>query len=351
LIGGVPADFPKSFRKPGPRRLSGVERGRRVPFVIEGDEYDTAFFEKSAKFLHYRPEVAILTSIEHDHIDIYPTLDSYVAAFEQFVALLPENGLLLANAADPLVRQVAARARAEVSWFALHGEDTGGVAPHWLAAPAEVTPSGTSFDLYAGGVACGRLALSLPGRHNLKNALSALAAAAQGYGARLADLGRPLAEFRGVKRRQELLGSPGGISVYDDFAHHPSAVRETLRALRERHPSGRLFAVFEPRSATACRKLHQHDYPPAFAAADVVLIAPLGRSNLAPSEALDVSAIVNELSQRGKVAEAAPDHAAIVARVAAEARSGDVVALLSNGAFGGVARRLVERLGDLASLG
>jgi UDP-N-acetylmuramate: L-alanyl-gamma-D-glutamyl-meso-diaminopimelate ligase len=351
LIGGIPADFPRSFRKPGPRRLLAAERGRRVPFVIEGDEYDTAFFEKTAKFLHYRPEVAILTSIEHDHIDIYPTLDSYIEAFEKFVALLPETGLLIANAADPLVRRVAQATRAELGWFALQGEDTGDAAPHWLAAPAEVSASATTFDLFAGGVACGRLALGLPGRHNLKNALAALAAAAQGFGVRLADLGKPLAEFRGVKRRQELLGKPGGISVYDDFAHHPSAVRETLRALRERHPHGRLFAVFEPRSATACRKLHQHDYPPAFDAADVALIAPLGRSNLPPGEALDIAAIVSELAARGKLAEAPPEHAAIIDRVVAEARSGDVVALLSNGAFGGVARRLCERLGDLARLG
>jgi UDP-N-acetylmuramate: L-alanyl-gamma-D-glutamyl-meso-diaminopimelate ligase len=344
LIGGVPMDFPKSFRRPGPRRLLGREGGRRVPFVIEGDEYDTAFFEKSAKFLHYRPEVAILTSIEHDHIDIYPTLDSYLTAFEKFVALLPEAGLLVANAADPLVRRVAAEARCEVAYFALHGEDTAGTPPHWLAAPAEVTPRGTSFDLFAGGVACGRLALGLPGRHNLKNALAALAAAAQGFGVRLSDLGKPLAEFRGVKRRQELLGMPGQIRVYDDFAHHPSAVRETLGALRERHRDARLIAVFEPRSATACRKLHQDDYPPALSLADVVLIAPLGRSNLPPSEALDIDAIVGELARRGIPAEAPPDHAAIVEGVVSRARPGDVVVLLSNGAFGGVAQRLVAQL-------
>jgi UDP-N-acetylmuramate: L-alanyl-gamma-D-glutamyl-meso-diaminopimelate ligase len=357
LIGGVPADFSRSFRKPGPRRLLAPGAGthaepsldvatvRRPPFVIEGDEYDTAFFEKTAKFLHYRPEVAILTSIEHDHIDIYPTLESYVTAFERFVALLPEHGLLVANAADPLVRKVAEQTRSQLAWFALEGEDTGSVAPHWLAAPAAIEATGTSFDLFAGGVACGRLGLSLPGRHNLKNALAALAAAAQGFGVRLADLGKPLAEFRGVKRRQELVGTPAGVTVYDDFAHHPSAVRETLAALRARHPRGRLLAVFEPRSATACRRLHQHEYPPAFAAADIVLIAPLGRTNLPPEQSLDLEAIVGELLQAGKTAEAPADHAAVIERVAALARPGDVVALLSNGAFGGVVQRVVERLG------
>ena len=346
LIGGVPADFSRSFRKPGPRRLlSAREPSRRVPFVIEGDEYDTAFFEKTAKFLHYRPEVAILTSIEHDHIDIYPTLESYLDAFERFVALLPENGLLVANAADPLVRRVAAKTRSELAWFALEGEDTGGVAAHWLAAPAAVESQATSFDLFAGGVACGRFALSIPGRHNLKNALAAIGAAAQGFGVPVAELARPLAEFRGVKRRQELVGTPVGISVYDDFAHHPSAVRETLAALRARHPDGRLIAVFEPRSATACRRLHQNDYPPAFAAADVVLLAPLGRSNLPAGEALDLEAIVSELQKLGKTAEAPADHAAVIERLAQIARSGDVIALLSNGAFGGVVERVVERLG------
>ena len=235
--------------------------------------------------------------------------------------------------------------RSQLAWFALEGEDTGGVAPHWLAAPAAIEATGTSFDLFAGGVACGRLGLSLPGRHNLKNALAALAAAAQGFGVRLADLGKPLAEFRGVKRRQELMGTPAGVTVYDDFAHHPSAVRETLAALRARHPRGRLLAVFEPRSATACRRLHQHEYPPAFAAADVVLLAPLGRTNLPPEQSLDLEAIVGELRQAGKTAEAPADHEAVIERVAALARPGDVVALLSNGAFGGVVQRVVERLG------
>ena len=167
-----------------------IARCASPPFVIEGDEYDTAFFEKTAKFLHYRPEVAILTSIEHDHVDIYPDLESYLAAFRKFVALVPEGGLIVANAADAEVVQVVdAHARAQVAWFALEGEDTHGKPPHWLAAPAQMDEAGTRFDLYAGGVACGRLALTVPGHHNLKNALAAIGAAAQGYGARIADIG------------------------------------------------------------------------------------------------------------------------------------------------------------------
>src|SRR6478752_4408444 len=244
LIGGLPKNFPHSFRAPraGKPRLALGDRPLRKPaFVIEGDEYDTAFFEKTAKFLHYRPEVAILTSIEHDHVDIYPDLQSYLSAFQKFVALVPEAGLIVANAADPeVVKVVDAHARAQVAWFALEGEDTHGKPPHWLAAPAQMDEAGTRFDLYAGGVSCGRLALTVPGRHNLKNALSAIGATAQGYGARIADIGPALARFEGVRRRQDLIGTPRESFVYDDFAHHPTAVQETLAALRGRHPTGKL---------------------------------------------------------------------------------------------------------------
>jgi len=345
LIGGLPKNFPKSVRMPGPRRLRAHGPERRTPFVIEGDEYDTAFFEKTAKFLHYRPEVAIVTSIEHDHVDIYPTLESYLDAFRKFVALVPEQGLIVANGADALVVDVvSSAARAEVAWFALSDEPTHGVAPHWLAAPAGHDARGQAFDLFAGGVACGRLALSAPGRHNLKNAVAALAACAQGFGARVADLGAGLAGFQGVRRRQDLIGTPRGVAVYDDFAHHPTAVRETLSALKQRHPAGRLFAVFEPRSATACRRLHQAEYAGAFDAADHVLLAPLGRTNLPPEEALDLGELVRALDQRGKRAEQQPDVGAIIERLAALTQSGDTIALLSNGAFGGIYSRLLSAL-------
>jgi len=348
LIGGLPKNFPRSFRAAvlGKPRLSlGDRPARKTPFVIEGDEYDTAFFEKTAKFLHYRPEVAILTSIEHDHVDIYPSFDSYLAAFEKFVALLPENGLIVANAADPhVVRVVDSHARAEVAWFALEGEHTHGKPPHWLAAPAQMDEAGTRFDLYAGGVACGRLALTVPGLHNLKNALAAIGATAQGYGARIADIGPALARFDGVRRRQDLIGTPRGSFVYDDFAHHPTAVQETLRALRSRHPSGKLFAVFEPRSATACRRMHQDDYARAFESADEILLAPLGRANLGADEALDLTRLAGDLNARGKTTQAFPSVAAIIDYLALQLTPGSVVALLSNGAFGGIHAKLLERL-------
>ncbi len=348
LIGGLPKNFPRSFRAPQagkPRLAMGDRPLRKPPFVIEGDEYDTAFYEKSAKFLHYRPEVAVLTSIEHDHVDIYPDLESYLNAFERFVALVPEGGLIIANAADAhVVRVVDRHARAEVAWFALEGEDTHGKPPHWLAAPSTSDAAGTRFDLYAGGVACGRLALTVPGRHNLKNALAALGAAAQGYGARIADIGPALAQFEGVRRRQDLIGTPRGSFVYDDFAHHPTAVRETLAALRSKHPGARLVAVFEPRSATACRRMHQEDYTGAFEAADEVVLAPLGRSNLPPEQALDVTRLARDLRERGKPAQAVADVDAIVDYLASTVSPGSVVALLSNGSFGGIHGKLLERL-------
>ncbi len=323
----------------------GDKPARKPPFVIEGDEYDTAFFEKSAKFLHYRPEVAILTSIEHDHVDIYPDLESYLDAFRKFVALVPEAGLIVANAADAhVVSIVDEHARTEVAWFALEGEDTHGKPPHWLAAPAQLNESGTSFDLYAGGVSCGRLALTVPGRHNLKNALAAIAQRPRVTARESPTSCPPLGRFEGVRRRQDLIGTPRQSFVYDDFAHHPTAVQETLAALRSRHPASKLFAVFEPRSATACRRMHQDEYTRAFEAADEVLLAPLGRSNLPAAEALDLTRLARDLNARGRTAQAMPSVEAIVDYLALSVTPGSVVALLSNGAFGGIHGKLLERL-------
>jgi UDP-N-acetylmuramate: L-alanyl-gamma-D-glutamyl-meso-diaminopimelate ligase len=345
LVGGIPNGFGRSFRAPRRRSLPVGAALRGPPFVLEGDEYDTAFFEKTAKFLHYRAEVAIVTSIEHDHVDIYPTFDAYREAFRAFVAGVPESGLVVAHAGDPqVVELVSAVARAPVAWYGVAGEIAGGVPPHWLAAPGPSDARGQSFDLFAGGVAAGRHALPLPGRHNLRNALAAIAAVAQGFGVGVHELAPGLASFAGVRRRQELIGEPGGVFVYDDFAHHPTAVDETLRALRTRHPRARLFAVFEPRSATACRALHQAQYESAFGACDRVLLAPLGRSGLASGEALDLGRLASTLAANGKPASACGSLDEIVERLAAETCAGDVVALLSNGAFGGIHARVLSRL-------
>ncbi len=354
LIGGVPKNFEAGFRPPASRRRlpragENAGAGRAPPFVVEGDEYDSAFFDKTPKFWHYRPDVAIVTSVEHDHVDIYPNEGSYLDAFRGFVARVPPAGLIVAAANDArAVAVVREAARAPVAWFALEGDETGDVTPEWVAAPAADAPGGQGFDLYIGGTSAGRFGLPPPGRHNVRNALAALAAAAQGYGLGLAELRASLARFGGVRRRQELLGAPNGVFVYDDFAHHPSAVRETLAALRGRHRGARLLAAFEPRSATACRALHQEAYAGAFGGASRVVLAPLGRAALA-GDALDLGRLAADLEGRGVGAIAAGSLDELVAAIAAWARPGDVVALLSNGAFGGVPERVLEALGGEAS--
>ncbi|MCU0684842.1 MAG: Mur ligase family protein [Polyangiaceae bacterium] len=350
LVGGVPKNFDAGFRAPAagrrlPRAGENLGAMRAPPFVVEGDEYDTAFFEKTPKFWHYRPDVAIVTSIEHDHVDIYPDERSYFDAFRGFVERVPPSGLVVAAANDRrVVSIVREAARAPVAWFALEGDDTGDVTAEWQAAPAADGPGGQAFDLYVGGASAGRFGLPPPGRHNVRNALAALAAAAQGYGLGLGELRASLARFVGVRRRQDLLGAPQGVFVYDDFAHHPSAVRETLAALRARHPGARLLAAFEPRSATACRALHQAAYAEAFDGATRVVLAPLGRAALA-GDALDLGLLADDLGRRGVGALAAGSLDELVDDVVAWARPGDVVALLSNGAFGGVPARVLAALG------
>jgi UDP-N-acetylmuramate: L-alanyl-gamma-D-glutamyl-meso-diaminopimelate ligase len=334
LIGGIAADFPESFSA----------GGHDAPFVIEGDEYDSAFFEKTPKFWQYNPKVAVIHAIEQDHIDIYPDMDSYRAAFTKFVELLPKDGLLVANAADPEVRRVAALAQCKVSYFALEGEDTGDVTPVWLAAPAKSEPTHQPFDLFFGGSSCGRALSPLAGNHNLKNVLGAIAMAAEGAGVAVRDLCAALPRFGGVKRRQELRGVAHGVAVYDDFAHHPTAVIETLRALRGRHPDGRLFAIFEPRSATASRNLHQERYVEAFGGADVTLLAPVGRPEIPAEEKLDVATIAREIVAHGGRAETPTGVDAIVERVAELAKPGDTVVAMSNGAFGQIHDKLLARL-------
>ncbi|MDB4986793.1 MAG: UDP-N-acetylmuramate L-alanyl-gamma-D-glutamyl-meso-diaminopimelate ligase, partial [Myxococcaceae bacterium] len=334
LLGGVARDFAESF-------AVGVEGG---PFVIEGDEYDSAFFEKQPKFFRYNPFAAILTSIEHDHIDIYPTPESYRAAFVGFVERIPEAGLLVAYAGDPEVRAIAKTARSRVAYYALDGDDTGDVVPTWLAAPAPAQGGVQPFDLFYGGSASGRVHSPLSGLHNVKNTLAAIALCAEGAGLPVQALVRRVAGFQGVRRRQELVATADGVRVYDDFAHHPTAVLETLRGLHARHPEGRLIALFEPRSATASRKLHQEAYASAFEAADLAIIAPVGRKEIADGERLDVASIAQAIAAAGKSAHAPQDHAAILALLLSEAQPGDTIVAMSNGDFGGIVNRIVAAL-------
>ncbi|MEM9073255.1 MAG: Mur ligase family protein [Myxococcota bacterium] len=332
FVGGIPRNFDVSFR------LGGED----APFVLEGDEYDSAFFEKRPKFWRYNPWAVILTSIEHDHIDIYPDEASYLAAFEGLVERIPEEGILVAWAGDPRVREVAKKARCRVRFYGLEGDDCGDVSPIWSAALGKPGLQITPLDLYGGGTYLGRVNSPLSGAHNARNVLAAIALAAEGAGAEVSDLMNAVGVFAGVRRRQELLAVAGGVHIYEDFAHHPTAVRETLRGLKARHPEGRLFAAFEPRSATASRNLHQAEYPDAFRAADVAILAPVGRA-IEAEERLDIDAIAQVIRDNGRAAKACATMDAVVEALQ-DAKPGDAVVLMSNGHFGAIYDRVILSL-------
>jgi len=329
FIGGIPLNFERSSRL-------GSEG---TAFVVEGDEYDSAFFEKVPKFLSYHPAAAILTSIEYDHVDIFPDATAYFEAFRDFVALIPSEGWLFAWAGDPLVRKLASEARCKVRFYAIDGDDCGDIQPMWLGMRAP----GGAMDLFGGGSSCGRAHLPLVGRHNARNTVAALAMASEAAGVPLDQLIAALPGFRGTKRRQELVGIAKGISVYDDFAHHPTAVGETLSAFREQ-VAGRLIAVFEPRSATASRRLHQDAYPGAFAPADLCILAPVGRGEIPREERLDTEAIAATIMRRGGQARACASVEEVIEAAAAEARPGDTIVVMSNGRFDDAPDRILLAL-------
>jgi UDP-N-acetylmuramate: L-alanyl-gamma-D-glutamyl-meso-diaminopimelate ligase len=326
LIGGVAADFGAGFLL-----------GAGADFVVEGDEYDSAYFEKVPKFLAYTPHAAVITSVEHDHIDIYPTPEAYAAAFASLVRIV-HPGPLVIYAGDAGARSAAREFDGEVITYGVEG-DPFPDRPRWTASPQ----GPGELEVAIGGASTGVWRTPLAGRHNARNTLAALILAHAASGVPLGELKAALPGFGGVARRQELVAAPRGISVYDDFAHHPTAVRETLAALREKHPTGRLLAAFEPRSATACRSLHQRAYAEAFDLAARVVIAPVGR-DLPAGDRLDVPALVRDLVERGLDAHAASSFDEVVELIASWAEPGDAIALLSNGAFGGLHRRIAESL-------
>jgi UDP-N-acetylmuramate: L-alanyl-gamma-D-glutamyl-meso-diaminopimelate ligase len=331
LVGGVTRDFDSNFRI-----------GQGPHFVVEGDEYDTAYFDKGPKFLHYRPRTAIFTSCELDHADIYRDEAHYERAFEAFVDLLPPDGFLAACASYESVLRVARRARSRVETYAVDrpGAD-------WEASGLSLSAEGARFTLVRRGRALVDVHLPIGGAHNVENALG-VAAAATALGLQPVEIADGLAAFRGVKRRQEVRGTAGGVVVVDDFAHHPRAVEKTLAAIRGGYPGSRLLAAFEPRSNTSRRNLHQHLYasPSTWeAAAEVFLLRPAPTDRVPEAERLDLDAVTRELSARGKPARAFATVDELVPAVAAAARPGDVVVAMSNGAFGGIWGKLLEALG------
>lgn len=353
FVGGLPKDRPaQASAGAGKRRLAlggnaPAPTADAAPFVVEGDEYDDVYWSKKPKFLDYvgvaKDDVVVLTSVEQDHVDIYPSVAAYEAAFIDLLVRVPEAGLVVCDAAQPRAVALAqAHARCPVVFYGVDGDAPGAVTPEWSAALAHTDELGRQhFDAFAGGASLGRFALRVPGAHNVRNALAVAVVASRAFGVPTGVVREALLSFSGVRRRQDLLGTPDGVRVYDDFAHHPTAVRETLRALRRAHPAGRLFAVFEPRSATACRSVHQAQYPAAFAVADRVLFAPLGRANVPEAERLDLARVARDV---GAKADAATSVDAIVGALAAEARPGDTIAILSNGAFGGIYGKVLAAL-------
>ncbi len=331
LVGGVLKDLDGSYR------LGGGEA-----FVIEGDEYETAFFDKGPKFLHYMPRTAVLTSVEYDHAEMFPSLDAVKSAFSSFVDLVPPadaGGRLIVCADDPLA-------------LALSGPCRGKVVTYGTGPQAEVRgrvletgPDGMTFEAAAGDGGTARFTVALTGVHNMRNALSAVLVG-RAFGLPDEAIRKGLATFSGVRRRQEVRGVQGGVTVIDDFAHHPTAVRETIAATRARFAGRPLWAVFEPRTNTTRRDVFQIDYARAFDGADEVVIAPVDHPERAPEgHRFNVHQLVEDLRLVGisarHLAGGVPE---IVSYIARRSRPGDVVLIMSNGGFGGIHDRLLDAL-------
>ncbi len=312
--------------------------GKGPYFVVEGDEYDTAFFDKGPKFLHYRPDSAILTSIEFDHGDIYADLTAIKNAFRKFVALLPREGRLMAAAGDPAIAEVLQGALCRVETYGID------VAADWQASSIRVVNDLIAFDVSYRGKKIGSMQSPMAGLHNLRNALSVIALA---YHADLSweQIQEGVRQFQGVKRRQEVVGSVRDILIVDDFAHHPTAVSETLAALRLRYPSRRLWAIFEPRSATSRQNVFQKEFAASFNAADRIVLADLfAPEKLAEERRLNPEKIVSDLVAQGKEAVFIPQPDQIVSALSKQLQPGDLVCIMSSGGFGGIHQNLLSSL-------
>ena len=317
---------------------SSYRLGKGRDFVIEGDEYDSAFFDKTAKFLKYLPDVAVINNVEFDHADIYADLDAVRLAFRRLVNLVPRSGLLLlgADSADA----------AALKKFAVSPAETFGLdeSADWRATDVSVSGEGQAFDVWHRGSRFATMQLPLFGAHNVRNALAAIAVA-YAVSVPAATIAEGLRQFKGVKRRLEVFGQASGVTVYDDFAHHPTAIAETLAGLRAANPGRRIWAVFEPRSASSSRRVFQQDFARAFAPADEVIIAPVFRTNLAETERLSPEQLVSDLEHAGQRARYASSLDDIVAMIVKERREGDLVVFMSNGGFGGIHHKTLQALG------
>ena len=328
LVGGVPLNFNEGFRL-----------GKGDHFVIEGDEYDTAYFDKGPKFLHYRPRSAIFTGAEFDHADIYRDMAHYESAFEKFFASIPPDGYAAVCTTFDNYRKIIQPAKCRIETYTAKNESA-----DWSARWIQLGPQGATFEVGFHGKAEIRVTLPAAGRHNVENALGVYAVC-RALGLPPDQIAAGFASFRGVKRRQELRGEQGGMAVIDDFAHHPTAVRETIAAVVAQHPGQRVIAVFEPRSSTAMRKIHQDEYAHAFkGAAEVVISQPSAIAKVPEAERIDAKKLAQDIDAAGTRARWMDGPDAIVKALASEALAGDVVLVMSNGGFGGIHDKLLRAL-------
>jgi UDP-N-acetylmuramate: L-alanyl-gamma-D-glutamyl-meso-diaminopimelate ligase len=323
LIGGIP---------------NNLGQGARFTdsdwFIIEGDEYDSAFFDKRSKFVHYLPEVAIINNLEFDHADIFPDLEAIKTSFRHFIRLVPRNGMLLGNGDDANLAPLLQVTHCPVKRFGL------GEANAVQAFNIRYGPTATEFEIPSF-----KFHINLVGELNVRNAL-AVVACAKHCGLKNHDIQSAFDTFKGIKRRMEVRGIAGGVTIVDDFGHHPTAIRETLRALRIKYPRQKVWAVFEPRSNTTRRKVFQAELADAFADADAVIVAQVARLELLPPEdRLDPERLMADLKGTGKTAAYLPDADAIVSHLARNAQGGEIVVVFSNGGFGGIHVKLLDRLG------
>ncbi|MFQ5580303.1 MAG: UDP-N-acetylmuramate:L-alanyl-gamma-D-glutamyl-meso-diaminopimelate ligase [Nitrospiria bacterium] len=314
-------------------------------FVIEGDEYDTAFFDKGPKFLHYRPQHAILTSIEFDHADIFADLDAVKSAFQKFVHLLPPNGTLLAGAGDQAIDKVIQNLNCRIERY---GTEMDGNAQQnqidWLADGIHVAGNLICFNVSYHQKKMGNIESPLFGRHNIKNTLAVIALCHH-LGLSWEKIREGIKSFQGVKRRQEIVGIAGDIIIMDDFAHHPTAIAETLASLRWRYPTRRIWAVFEPRSATSRRNIFQEAFIEAFKKADRIILAePFATEKLAPDERLNPLEIIKSLNRTGNKASFIPTSEKIISELPTQLQAGDLVCIMSSGGFGGIHRKLLSQI-------
>jgi UDP-N-acetylmuramate: L-alanyl-gamma-D-glutamyl-meso-diaminopimelate ligase len=328
LVGGIAENFEGSFRIGGGRE-----------FVLEGDEYDSAFFDKTAKFLKYLPDIAVVGNVEYDHADIYPDMDAIRLAFQRFVNLIPRRGLLLLGADDSEAMALRSRAHCRVETFGLtDGAD-------WQAHDLQIQEMSTRFSVRRRGVPDGTFEVPLLGAYNVRNALAAIAVGAA-VGLSTDTMAASLRRFKGVRRRLEHRGTVGGVAVYDDFAHHPTAIAETLSGVRSAYPGRRIWAIFEPRSATSCRRVFQAEFVRALSTADRVILPQVFRSTLPDDERLSPEQLVGQLEAAGVDARYIPRTDDIVRTVARESREGDLVVVMSNGGFDDIHQKLLAALED-----